>query len=355
MRAVARTLWHQSDEATDCRWARVICDLASGRFHAPEEFTSKILAYPEGDLRMVRPMIRSTEISMEFPMIEQTREWPQRFWLECLEASPCMTHMSKEEEQVRNFGTTPEIIDRTRRAVASHWSDSRETTAIDAEHDALFGAALYCLAIVGDIGTDVASNSVTARLALRTILECYITMRYLIGKRDPNLWRIYRAYGAGQAKLAYLKLQELEIDPQSISAETLRELANEDFWEEFVSIDLGNWGKSNLRQISQEAGAKESYDKFYGWTSTFSHSHWCAIRDAVFDTCGNPLHRLHRIPRLTPRRLGNALADACLLTDQLLDLLSNRYPVFPFRVTVIYAQISEHGEHRDSGRSVSGP
>ena len=341
MTAVARTLWHQTDEATDCRWVRLLCDLASGRFHAPEEFARKILNYPEGDLGEVRPMVRAAEIGMEFPMFERSREWPQRFWAECLDASPCMTLVKDVEEETPDFGTTRKIIGRCREALASHWNDSKHTTAIDAEHDALFGAAFYCLAITEEISTDAASHSVIARLALRTILECYITIRYLIAKRDPELWKIYRAYGAGQAKLAFLKLQELDGGAQSIDAETLRELANEDFWEEFVAIDLGNWGKSNLRQLSQEAGAKEDYDRFYGWTSTFAHSHWCAIRDAVFDTCGNPLHRLHRIPRLTPRRLGDALADACLMTDRLLDLVSNRYPVFPYRITVIFGRGAE--------------
>ena len=171
-------------------------------------------------------------------------------------------------------------------------------------------------------------------------LSSNVTSRFATSSRSaiPSYGEVYRAYGAGQAKLAFLKLQELEGGAESIDVETLRELANEDFWEEFVAIDLGNWGKSNLRQLSQEAGAKEDYDRFYGWTSTFAHAHWCAIRDAVFDTCGNPLHRLHRIPRLTPRRLGNALADACLMTDRLLDLLSNRYPVFPYRITVVFGR-----------------
>lgn len=340
MTAVARTLWHQSDESTDCRWVRVLCDLTSGRFHAPEGFARKILDYPEGDLREVRPLVRSAEIGMQFPMFETSREWPQQFWAECLEASPCMTLVKDNEDEPSQFGTTPDTISRCRHALAAHWNDTKDTTAIDAEHDALFGAAFYCLAIIEEIRSDAASHSITGRVALRTILECYITMRYLIGKRDPELWRVYRAYGAGQAKLAFLKLQEVQGGPQSIDTETLRELANEDFWEEFVAIELGNWGKSNLRQLSEQAGAKEDYDRFYGWSSTFAHAHWCAVRDAVFDTCGNPLHRLHRIPRLSPRRLGNALADACLLTDRVIDLLSNRYPIFPYRVTIFYGRPS---------------
>jgi hypothetical protein len=337
MTAVGRTLWHQTQEATDCRWVRIICEMQSGSFHVPEELASKILHYPnEGDMRSVRPTIRAMEIGMQFPMFERSRDWAHNFWQECFAASPCMVRVREEVAEAPRLGTTMNNVNRVRALLGAHWESTAGGSGIDAEHDALFGAALYSLALLEELLTGPSSNGISGRLILRTILECYVTMSYLVAKRDSNLWQAYRSYGAGQAKLAYLKLQELGGDPNSIDSDTLRDLANEDFWEEFVSIELGNWGKRNLRDISIDAGVKDEYDMFYPWTSTFAHSQWCAVRDAVFDTCMNPLHRLHRIPRPLARRLGGVVPDASLVADRLLDLLSNRYPNFRHRVTIFY-------------------
>ena len=139
-------------------------------------------------------------------------------------------------------------------------------------------------------------------------------------------------YGAGQAKLALLKLEEAKEEPRSISSSSLEMLANEDLWEEFVPIDLGHWAGSNLRDISMKAGVKEDYDRYYGWTSMFSHGHWPAVRDVSYDTCGNPLHRLHRIPRAEARAMPDVVEDGVEIMDKILSLLDAIYPPFQDRL-----------------------
>jgi hypothetical protein len=47
-------------------------------------------------------------------------------------------------------------------------------------------------------------------MGLRTVLECYVTLAYLMKKNDEALWRSFRVYGAGQGKLAFLKIDESE-------------------------------------------------------------------------------------------------------------------------------------------------
>ena len=122
--------------------------------------------------------------------------------------------------------------------------------------------------------------------------------------------------------------------PKFIDNKALEELVNEDVWEEFLSINIGHWEKSNLRKMSEEANVKDVYDKYYSWSSTFAHGHWCAVRDSVFDTCGNPLHRLHRIPRLSSKSLPDVVPDACLLVDKSLEILSSIYPEFKHRTLI---------------------
>jgi hypothetical protein len=73
----------------------------------------------------------------------------------------------------------------------------------------------------------------------------------------------------------------------------------------------------------------------------FGHAHWGAVRAAVFDVCGNPLHRLHRIPRLNARILGDVLADAVSLADGVFDVVNKLYPGFSERLAVPTVVLSE--------------
>jgi hypothetical protein len=171
-------------------------------------------------------------------------------------------------------------------------------------------------------------------MTLRTLSELVITLSYLVHKDSEDEWASFRRFGAGQAKLQSLKLAEAGDDTSYVSADSLEALANEDMWEEFLPIELGHWANSDLRKLNMAADAKDIYDKFYAWTSTYAHGHWGAVRDSVFDCCGNPLHRLHRIPREAPKSPPDVIPDACQLVDMLLALINRTYPVFADRVTI---------------------
>ena len=218
--------------------------------------------------------------------------------------------------------------------LVKHTHNTQTTSGVDAQHDTVFGMGFYCLRLLQELLPIGSCNSISARTILRTIAECYITLAYLVKKNDVELWQSYRIYGAGQAKLAFLKLDESTDEPSYVNVQTLEQLANEDMWQEYLNIDLGHWDNTDLRKMSIEAGVKDVYDQFYGWTSTFAHGHWGAIRDTVFDTCGNPLHRFHRIPLQSVRPLPDVIPDACELIDKILELVSQLYPDFPHRITL---------------------
>ena len=111
----------------------------------------------------------------------------------------------------------------------------------------------------------------------------------------------------------------------------LEQLANEDMWQEFVPIDLGDWDKSNVRKKAEEAGIKDVYDAFYVWPSGFVHGHWGAVRDSVYDMCANPLHRFHRIPRPMRVDMDDVCFDAIDIMNRVLDLVDRAYPSFTTR------------------------
>ena len=335
MRAVALTLDHQSQESTDCRWVRLICVINAEKRYLPPELAKEILLYPDhGDMHEVRPSIRATEITLDLP--DTKHGWANKFWSQCMADTPCFPLPSASALATVTTGTTPESLNEVYSLLIKHCHQTRSTTSVDPRHDTVFGIGLYCLSILHELLRIGASQSISGRIALRTLAECYITLAYLAKKDDPDLWKSYRVFGAGQAKLAYLKLEYMSEDTAFVEAETLKNLANEDVWEEFLTIELGHWEKTNLRSESIEAGAKVKgdYDKFYPWASQFTHGHWGAIRDSVFDTCGNPLHRLHRIPRGSARGLPDVIPDACAIVDRVLEIVAKSYPDFSHRITV---------------------
>ena len=339
MIAVARTLDHQSQESTDCRWLRLMCAIIGYKLALPPEEVEKIFCYPNhGDLRGVRPTIRSLEMICEKEGQDEINverlAWADKFWEECLTKTPCYPFNTNVTQADILVSTTLTRLGEVFNFLVKHTHNTRKTSGVDARHDTVFGIGLYCLGLLQELLRVASCHSVSARTALRTIAECYITLAYLARKDDVELWQSYRVYGAGQAKLAFLKLDESDDEPSYVDVQTLEQLANEDIWQEFLNINLGHWDNTNLRKMSEAADVKDVYNRFYDWTSTFAHGHWGAIRDTVFDTCGNPLHRLHRIPRQAPRALPDVVPDACELVDKILEVISQLYPSFPHRVTV---------------------
>lgn len=333
--AVGRTLHHQSQEATDCRWAKVLARLASDKLKlATQEAVREISEYPTfGDQRKVRPTIRATEIAFAGPGGDELKTaWPKLFWDQCLAETPC-TLIQENPPRVVTRGISEAAVGELYAGLIRHAFVTQATSEIDAKHDTVFGVSLYCVNLLRELLLPGTGRSALGRMALRTMLECFVTLTYLVAKNDPALWTSNRVYGAGQAKLSFLKLDECESPPGYVSLETLEALANEDQWQEFLSIDLGHWDKSNLRKMSETAGVKDVYDMFYPWPSAYVHGQWGAVRDTVFTTCLNPLHRLHRVPRASARQQNEVVSDACLLLDKMMVVVDKCYPSFRIRVS----------------------
>jgi hypothetical protein len=330
MSTVGSNLWHQSQEATDCRWLRVMAQVMAGKFHIPKETAEKWFGYPnEGDQRSVRPSIRAAEIapsSMDPPDLT----WPNAFWDEAWQNTPCLELVKNEVAFNPGKVVTQIQIDKVIESLEKHWSQTHSTTSIDAKHDAVFGMAFYSLRILQELLGIGIGSSIIGRLGLRTILEVRITLHYLIKNDDKKLWEKWRMYGAGQAKLSALKFDENLDPPKHINIENIEKIAGEDLWEEFLTINLGNWSGLDLRRLSERADLKDIYDSHYSWTSGYTHGTWGPIRESCYQTCGNPLHRLHRYPER--RALAETVEDAAQLADGILEDVDISYPSFKERI-----------------------
>jgi hypothetical protein len=329
-RGVGLCLWHQSQQSTDCRWMRMLARVLAGKYHLPtEEMVRQYLEYPHfGDQQRVRPSIRAAEIQFGAAMGGQVPPvWPTTLWK--------WAYAMSADDHTRLPRIAPTIVRapdleqvrRARTAVEGHAYITMSGSEIDERHDGAFGLVLYGLDILRELTEVDNGTRIIGRMGLRSLVEARLTIAYLRAVDNLATWQQYRAYGADQAKLAFLKLLDTENLPGYVALDELDHLANEDMWQEMRDIQIGNWAGSDLRKMSDRAALKDTvYDAFYDWTSAFVHANWAAVRDAGFDLCTNPLHRLHRVPSAARTELPNVCADAADLVSGMLEDLRTLYP-----------------------------
>ena len=344
-RGVFHCIDHQSQEATDVRWLKVVFLVVSGQFilaGGPEspgedELSEELRLYPDhGDMRKVRPTIRAMELSLRSTEVGSEKGGgvpgfdAEAIWKELFRKTNCVLGAppAPPAEDRKALG---DDLTTTIDQVIKHFLASVSTTNVDARMDAAFGITLYALTLTFELAHSPGRIFASGRILLRTIAECLITLTFLRVKDNPSLWAKFRNYGMGQTGLAFLKTSGFDDVPDYLDLAKLEMMANEDVWLEYQDIDFGAWAKQNLRAMSQEVGVKDVYDMYYDGPSGFVHGTWGSIRDAAFTTCLNPLHRFHRVPRPL-EVMPSVLVDCCKLSNRMLDELNGLYPGLPARI-----------------------
>ena len=341
-RSIAGCFDHQSEMATDVRWLKVAYGAICGRIFFAEttrETAEGIIQFPEhGDMRRVRPSIRSMELSTRnFEKPSETDVRPlqeidaEDFWREMKSKTQCIFHFDGTMPATGPIELRDEIM-RVFEDAQHHFDDTVKTTKADPRHDGAFGLVLYCLTLLLDATISYSHCLVEGRTILRMIVEALITLEYLTKKDNESLWLQYRRYGSGQAKLAFLKNLREDTIPEFFDLDLMSRLANEDMWLEFQDINIGNWAETNLRKMAEESRIKDIYDKYYDITSGYAHSQWACVRNTVFINCMNPLHRFHRAPGPPIAVMPSILMDGCRLANRMLDSLNQLYPTFKPRI-----------------------
>jgi hypothetical protein len=284
-RALADAILACSDRraqpAIDIRWLRVVYLALQHRVVFPqgksEEIVKMLCEYPNGsEPEWAGATIGALEMATDQVFLGN---WSDAFWKECLDQTGCIfpefTEPSEEDDGFDYEANKLRWGKIYGGGVVAHFMSSLATTDVDARHDAAFGLALYGMSLVASMMRPFSTRP-SGRHLLRSLAEVCITLAYLATKDEPDLWRMYREYGAGQSKLTFLKLVERDWDlaPQYLDIAKLEALVNEDRWQELVSIDLGHWAGLNVRKMAEQAAVKDVYNTYYDWPSGFVHGHW---------------------------------------------------------------------------------
>lgn len=335
-KAIGGCFDHQSQKATDCRWVKALYMIKSEfiTFTTKVQETPKLIfQYPthnEEQLRWSRPSVRSLEIATDIQ--NSKNEWSKLFWDECYKKTRCLTHSISEEEMTSHYPTHSQLEEDKKKLqeISQNMSDHFWKTLTGSErnpkHEVVFGLALYAMDLVSSSILIGMGRTSQGRMVLRGLVECLITLKYLVLKDEPNLWRVFQLHGMGQAKLVLQRSEEMGRSQKYFDQEKLGQIANDDVWVEFLPIDTGSWDDSDLRKRAIDVGLKDKYDDYFTWTSSYTHGQWGAIRESIYDLCGNPLHRFHRIPLLYSLNLKDANDDLYILLNDIVDLLYQIYP-----------------------------
>ena len=264
MKGVASCLDHQSQEATDIRWLKIcyfaiVCDRVRIGLNEEQarEWIEELRLYPDyGDQRKVRPSIRAFEIGLrgfgerqrvpnEVPPALCDRvpdPWHEAFWSEAFLRTPCLPPEPRQQSTYDAESYLTQLI-QIYGDVHRHFFSVATNTDVDPRLDAAFGLCLYAVSIAIGLSRGNVHRRVEGRILLRTIVEAYITLRFLSKKDDHTLWMQYRNFGVGQSKLVLLKNLREEDLPEYVNLDDLIRYANEDINQEFVDINLKPWAE----------------------------------------------------------------------------------------------------------------
>ncbi len=325
---VAKTIDHQSQESTDCRWFRVMPLILGNKIYMPTEMREDILSYPiVADMRKTRPSIRSLEIACDNINGDNASpsQWCDDFWTINLESTGCLVPRPSLEGDKYSPEDYDDFITHQRKKLA-YIRQVYEEHLPNIKLDVLTGAGLFALKILEELKDSPATSGILGRSAARTLTELVININYLTKKNEVETWNNFYFHGQGEAKKIFLKYMRQHDKPAFIELADIWVIANEARYMDFLDINLGDWDDANLRNRAIEAGLKNFYDTYYDWPSNYTHGTWAAIRREVYTPCQNPLHKFHLLPASDePNDYGSVMSDALYLTKF---ILANVYEVY---------------------------
>lgn len=132
--AVAESFNHQSQQATDCRWFRIMTLFAQDRLFYPDTMADRlkeIIDYPsKGDMRSVRPHIRASEMATRSIDAELFQPYNEEFWKECWKKTDCILETIDKSADLISRPKLLDALANLDNEIARHFVETIKTTNI---------------------------------------------------------------------------------------------------------------------------------------------------------------------------------------------------------------------------------
>lgn len=321
---------HQSNDATDLRYMVILNLMINGNvvFSSDLKYTpDAFMYYPEHEheeevMRMYRPSIRSFE-GIDF---EDTNEkFISNFKKELAMITQCNpVYIAIQNNDISN----EDLIHDISKALELNVGLFKENLITDSKYEVMVGSMYYSFKIFKEISEMSLGSSILGRHGIRTIIEVYIMMKYLVLKEsnDKEIWDKYKLYGISKYKMILLKSREFESDIEHFVEPLAEAIVNEIQSEEFTDIDLTYFDKQGIREKCNTVNEKLLYDVYYDYDTNYAHGLWGAVRESAMLICDNPSHYHHIVPDTNfNQKLPSVIKDCEFIFFKLLSIFSQEY------------------------------
>ena len=263
---------------------------------------------------------------------EDNTDFSSNFWRDFGMITSCNPIRIEFPENATDY---KEFIADCRKMLEYVFYSNKEKSLAEDKFNVIVGSINYALKIFTEINDKALGNSILGRHGIRTIIEVYIMLKYLLKREieQPKIWEEYKLYGISKYKLVLLKARESNSSeiPSHFSLPVAEMLVNEIRWEEFIDIDLNYFDRQGIRDKSIDVGEKELYDLFYDYDSSFAHGMWGAVRESSMLYCNSVDHQFHAVPdTYNNQNLSDVKSGSKKIMILLYTLLAGLYDIPPW-------------------------
>ena len=330
---IKKGYFQQSEFATDIRFLVLYFSLLKGGLSMPREQFDLILEYPhlehsDEKMTIIRPTIRNLEmLLLNLEILDAS--YLEDFWRRISKMSECNLFYINFPNNEQDADKYIELLHETFQYLSNCLT---AITPLDKKMLVLLGIATYSYKRLIEITEHNLFNTISARSAVRTVVENYIMMKYLIINEDTqeNIWEKYQYYGIGLYKVILARSRETDnaLLDSHVDYKYLEMLVNEYMDERFIDMDTSYFDKQNIREKAISVGEKELYGLYYDYDSSYEHGLWGAIRESSLLKCESPAHQFHCVPDYeNAQNLKNVWPDCVMVMNKIIALLGELYSI----------------------------
>ncbi len=328
---------HQSQLSTDVRYLIIYYSSILGKikFHSSQEsMIDGLNNYPYLDvedeqMRFIRPMIRSTELSISTQFYNTESTFNKKFWENIAKYMNCEAFLLKFEKN-GNINLT-ELKSNLYESLKYYRDLIQDVEQNNTKLLVLTSILTYSYKRLLELVDHNLRQTISGRSIVRSCIENFMMTKYLLKNEDQhkNIWEEFQYYGIGNYKLIFERYREENpsIEGSHVQFDYLDLLVSEYIDKEFIDMDTRYFGSGNIRNKFKEVDEDFLYKYMYEYDSQFEHGLWGAIRESSILKCNAPGHQYHGIPDIDNEQyLSDVGKDMQDILIRHLEVMNEVYP-----------------------------
>ncbi|MFS1000422.1 DUF5677 domain-containing protein [Enterococcus casseliflavus] len=287
-----------------------------------------LLKHEEPLMSMIRPSIRSLEMALSSFGKNTDTIYLSLFWERMSELIECELYQVKFD--IEDLVDKKESLEQIHNELKYFTDLFCTTSPLDNKMLVLLGITTFSYKRFLELVEHELYNTIAGRSIIRSLVENYIMMKYLIFRETDkeNIWEEYQYYGLGQFKLITERYEDSgDIYPNShVDYKYIELLVEEYKSKNFIDMDLRYFDNHNIKKKAELVNESDLYKHLYDYDSIYEHGLWGAIRESSLLKCDKASHQFHCVPDIeNQQNLKSIWHDAKMLMQKILEILKELY------------------------------